>query len=92
MKTIESSTNFQLIFVPSFCIFNAYFTVVENMICDVNFAGRSIYSMSVVVRETFYSLLIIMSPHPMGRETYCFWCGSRRRPHCSLSALYLLNQ
>ena len=43
---------------------------------------------------------IFMSPNRMGRGTYCFWCGSHRRqrgrqcprPHCSISALYLLNQ
>ena len=31
-------------------------------------------------------------PPPKGRGTYCFWCGPRWRPRCSLSALYLLNQ
>ena len=32
------------------------------------------------------------SPQPKERGAYCFWCGSRRRPRCLLSALYLLTQ
>ena len=35
---------------------------------------------------------IFMSPNRMGGLTYCFWCGSRRRPRCSLYALHLPNQ
>ena len=45
-----------------------------------------------VISITFFRYFV--QPPTEGAETYCFWCGSRRRwrPRCSLSALYLLNQ
>ena len=35
---------------------------------------------------------LLCPPNRRGGGTYCFWCGSLRCRHCSLSALYLLNE
>ena len=50
------------------------------------FSGPFIFIISTTLSPTH--------PQQRGGGTYCFWCRSRRSwyPHCSLSALYLLNQ
>ena len=47
-----------------------------------------------VLWVVWHNVDIIYLPHPKGRGTYCFWCGSRRcrRARCSFSALHLPNQ
>ena len=41
--------------------------------------------MSGRLHSKYFSMIYaIYVPQPKGRGTYCFWCGSRRRPRCFL--------